>query len=124
MTLFRFPTRIFSFERVTGYLMKISKNCFLTVLFFALATLSVHASADVDAHKNQPPLFINRKEAIQNNCHPISLKGNHQKSCFVQGDGSSQHKTITLYDENEAGQYVRSEDVCIPSWYGKAKAAA
>lgn len=96
----------------------------LMILFLVLPIVALLANfvQDVSAGENDetlPALFETQKEAAKNGCKKVYLKGRDRESCVIEA--ADMHTfLITVYDKNTKGQFVKSNQICVPSWYGKA----
>jgi len=92
---------------------------FLVLPLMALLTDFVQA---VNADENEPTLpalFETQKEAAKKGCKKVYLKGRDRESCVIEA--ADMHMfLVTVYDKNSKGQFVKSNQICFPSWYGKA----
>lgn len=77
------------------------------------------ASSDLDSEETFPTIFKSEQEALKQNCKIVFLKGKNRKSCLMQKFVMKVFK-IAIYDQNSKGEFVKSEELCIPSWYNKA----
>ncbi len=69
-----------------------------------------------------PDLFKTGQEARRMGCRMAALKGDRQPSCFLpKYDLMERTFLVTFYDSNDQGQWVRSGQLCFPSWHGRAK---
>lgn len=92
------------------------------VFLIVLADIAVVLS-EVCAQEHKgilPEKFLNEKEAIQHKCKVIRLKDTKQKSCMIQEFEGHDLKLI-FYDANNKGEFQKFQQLCIPSWYWKAK---
>lgn len=63
--------------------------------------------------------FVNSNDAKQQGCSIVNLKGTVQKSCVLQ-KFEGHELQLLIYDENSRGEFIKSQELCIPSWYQKA----
>jgi hypothetical protein len=67
-----------------------------------------------------PDVFQNEKDAIEHSCAIVRLKDANHPMCVLQE--FEVHKLrLNIYDANVNGKFEKSEELCIPSWYQKAK---
>jgi len=71
-----------------------------------------------------PDSFPNLRDAKQHQCRLAALKSKHPRTCFLLNYDYANQVLISIYDENEKGEFTKSQELCIPSWYGMAKAKA
>jgi len=64
--------------------------------------------------------FSSESEARRKKCEILTIKDEKLKSAILQ---KVEHQTLmlTIYDRNDKGEFVKSDQICIPSWYGMAK---
>lgn len=67
-----------------------------------------------------PDTFENKEDAINNKCKVVNLKGDKHPVCVLQIFEGHEFKLIT-YDGDQNGRFVKAQELCIPSWYQKAK---
>lgn len=96
----------------------------ILILFLILiqVTLATNFVQDVNAGENEwvlPELFETQKEAVKNGCKKVYLKDRNQESYVIE-TGDIHTFLITVYDKNSKGQFIKSNQICVPSWYGKA----
>jgi hypothetical protein len=58
--------------------------------------------------------------SIPAECKVVVLKDHNRKSA-VSEKFEGQTLILTLYDINAKGEYIKSDQICIPSWYGMAR---
>lgn len=83
--------------------------------------MAVTSEAHAQENKNiLPDKFQNEKDATKHNCIIAKVKDAKQKSCVLQEFEEHALKLI-IYDANTQGEFKKAQELCIPSWYQKAK---
>jgi hypothetical protein len=91
-----------------------------SIIFTVMVMLTCHAQA-LEKISGIPDAFQNKKDAIENQCHIANLKGDKKRPvCVLQKFEEHELRLIT-YDSDENGRFVKAKELCIPSWYQKAK---
>jgi hypothetical protein len=68
-----------------------------------------------------PDAFLNKKDAIAGKCHIVNLKGDHKRPVCVMQKFEGHELRLVTYDSTEDGGFIKAQEICIPSWYQKAK---
>ena len=64
--------------------------------------------------------FSSESEARRNKCEILALKDTKWKSAILQ-KREGQRLILTIYDRNDKGEFIKSDQICIPDWYGRDK---
>ena len=83
----------------------------------AFVMCDAHAQAN---ESSIPDIFQGEKDAIKHNCVIVRLKDANHPMCVLQKFEGHELK-LNIYDADVNGKYEKSQELCIPSWYQKAK---
>lgn len=94
-------------------------SIWVLILVVPVFIISVPLSRAQEDKNGLHEQFLNIEEAQKHNCTIVDLKGLRQKSCVLQNFEDHELR-LAIYDANTKGQLLKSQELCIPSWYQKA----
>jgi hypothetical protein len=104
----------------------------LCFLILACPAKDAHKGAYYDRYYNKiivPTSFTNKEEALKSGCIPHRLKSRLQESCVIEERSKNRfgfarrvdrEVILNIYDMNIQGQFHKSAEIRVPSWYHRA----
>jgi len=99
---------------------KLNITVYLFLLMFTIMAVITDDTSAQEQKNKLLDMFQDERDAVKHNCAMVNLKDAKNKNCVLQRFEDHELRLI-IYDRDAYGKFTKSQELCIPSWYQKAK---